>query len=266
MWRDSGCKYGRWVERGTYERIKRYYSCITGIEVSILYKRISTCRMYPCMGITIYKPDIKTVDWFDAICNSLGFLTTLSHVELTIDFLPYEYGLQEFFWKHLFLKYHSGNVSFVGDDFPVSFYIGHKAKNSKSILVYDRKVNDLNVLRLEFRLNRSFLKRHELELDCFENINDIDLSSLISFKRINHKKLSKHLQWRHKEDILRLGKRYRSMYVRQLMSYLGDERSVANEIACMKKSPYKDNCQRFLDDMPEANEALFGRLRNVKFI
>ena len=174
---DNGyaCKYDRWIERGAYDRIKRYYSCVREIEVSILYKRMSTCRMYPCMRVIIDSPDIKTVDWFDAICNSLGFLTTLSHVELAIDFSPYEYGLQEFLWKHLFLRYNSGTVRFVGDDVFKSLYLGHKAKNSKSVIVYDRRVNDLNLLRLEFRLNRAFLKRYEIELDCFEKANSIDL-------------------------------------------------------------------------------------------
>jgi len=255
-----------WIKRSKYKRIKLYYCNETDVKISILYERKKHYSYCPCMVINIYKPDIKTIDWFDAICNSLGILTTLSHVELTIDFSPYEYGLQEFLQNHLFLKYNSGNIRFVGDDVFKSFYIGYRAKNSKSVIVYDKNVNDLNVLRLEFRLNRSFLKRHELELDCFDNINNIDLSSLISFKRINRGKLSKHLQWRHKEQILRLGKGWRGVYVRQLMSYLGYERSVANQIACMKGSPYKNNCQRFLEDMPEANEALFGRLKNLKFI
>jgi hypothetical protein len=274
------CKYDKGIKRNAYKRIKRYCSSITGVSVPILYERKRHCCIYPCMRVIVDNPHRDTIDWFDTICNSLGFITTLSQVELTIDFSPYEYGLQEFLWNHLFLKHHGGNVSFVGDkkslvgnkeslvgdDFPNTFYLGHKAKNSKSVIVYDKKVNDLNVLRLEFRLNRSFLKRRELELDTFENINNIDLSNLISFKRINRGKLSKHLQWRHKKQILRLGKEYKGMYVRQLMYSLGDERSVANMIACMKRSPYKNNCQRFLEDMPEANEAFFKRLKGAKFI
>jgi hypothetical protein len=164
----------------------------------------------------------------------------------------------------LFLKYHSGGVCFFGDDVSKSFYIGHTWKNSKSIIVYDKEVK--GALRLEFRLNRSFLKRHELELDCLENINNIDLSSFISFKQLNHEKLSKYLQWRHKAQILRLGEEWTGVYIRQLMSCLGDKACVANEISCMKKSRYGNNCQRFLEDMPEANEAFFGMLRNVKFI
>ena len=260
------CISGGIAKGRTYKLRRIFISRITGIKVSILYGRNKRYSYCPCMLIHIYKPDIKTIDWFDAICNSLCFLTTLSHVELAIDFSPYEYGLQEFLWNHLFLKYNSGNVSFVGDDVFKSLYIGHKAKNSKSVIVYDREVNDLNLLRLEFRLNRSFLKRHELELDCFENVNNIELSSLISFRRINRGKLSKFLQWRHKEQILRLGEGWRGVYVRQLMSYLGYERSVANQIVCMKESPYKNNYRRFLEDMPEANEAFFERLKNLKFI
>jgi len=268
---DYKCKYDHFAKGEIYKRVRRYTSSLTNVNLSIIYERNKCYSYYPCMGINIYKPDITTVEWFDIICNSLGFLTTLSHVELTMNFTPYQYGLQEFFCTHLFLKYHSGNVCFYGDDVPKTFYIGHKRKNSKSVIVYDKTIDGVNILRLEIRINRSFLQRHEVELCCFEEINNIDLSSFISFKQLNYEKLSKHFQWRHKEQISRLGERWRGVYVRQLMSYLedermGDERSVANNILCMKKSPYKNNCQRFLEDMPDANEAFSKRLGDVKFI
>jgi hypothetical protein len=81
------------IKRSKYKRIRRYYCNETDVKISILYERKKHYSCCPCMGINIYKPDIKTVDWFDAICNSLGILTTLSHVELALDFTPYEYGL-----------------------------------------------------------------------------------------------------------------------------------------------------------------------------
>jgi hypothetical protein len=262
---DYKCKYDRWVELGTYDRIKRYYSCVTGIEVSILYKRLVSCRMYPCMGINIYKPDIKTVDWFDDTCDSLGFSTTLSHVELTLDFTPYEYGLHEFLWRHLFLKFHRGNSCFYNGEFS-PFYIGHKRKNSKSVILYQKSVNDINVLRLEFRLNRAIIRRLDLELDCFDKINDINLPDLISFKQINRDRLLKHLMWKNKSRLSEYDEDDRDLLTGQLGQFPNAYGGVVNEIAYMKKSRYGDNCQRFLEDMPEANEALFRRLRNLKFI
>ena len=262
---DYKCKYGRWVELGTYDRIKRYCSRVTGIEVSILYKRISTCRMYPCMMVIVDNPNKKTVDWFDAICNSLGLAPSLSHVELTMDFTPYEYGLYEFLWRHLFLKFHRGNSCFVGSEFG-SFYIGHKRKNSKSVILYQKPLDGINVLRLEFRLNKAYIRKLDVELDCFEKINDINLPDLISFKQINRDELLKHLMWKNKSRLLKFDDIDKDLLIGQLGHFPNAYGGVANEIAYMKKIPYINNCQRFLEDMPEANEALLGRLRNLKFI
>ncbi len=41
---------------------------------------------------------------------------------------------------------------------------------------------------------------------------------------------------------------------------------VASKIACIKKSPYKNNCQRFFDEMPEVNDTFFGLLKGRRFI
>ena len=259
------CKYDRWVERGAYDRIKRYCSPTTGIEVSILYNRISSCSTYPCIGIIIYRPDLETIDWFDTICNSIGFETTLSHVELALDFSPYKYEIHEFFWKHLFLKYHRGGSCFYKGEFS-TFYIGHKRKNSKSVILYQKKIEGISTLRLEIRLNRSFIKKLDLALDCFEKINDINLSDLISFKELNHERLLKHLKWKHKSRLSEYDDIDKSLYIHQLSQIPSTYGGVVDEMFYMKKLRYINNRQRFFDDMPEANEALFGRIRNVKFI
>jgi len=259
------CKSDGFAKGRVYKRIRMLESRETGINVSILYGRNKHYSFYPCMGITIYKPDIMTVDRFDAICNSLGFLTTLSHVEVTLDFTPFEYGLYEFFWRHLFLKYHSGDSCFYKDKL-TSFYIGHKQKNSKSIFLYQKPLDGINVLRLEFRLNRAYIRRLDLELDCFDKINDINLPDLISFKQINRDELLKHLMWKNKSRLLKFDDIDKDLLIGQLGHFPNAYGGVANEIAYMKKIPYINNCQRFLEDMPEANEALLGRLRNLKFI
>jgi hypothetical protein len=56
------------------------------------------------------------------------------------------------------------------------------------------------------------------------------------------------------------------LFIRQLEHFPSVYGVVVNEISRMKKSRYKDNCQRFFEDMPEANNALFERLTNVNFI
>jgi hypothetical protein len=129
-----------------------FESNTTGIKVSILYGHNKNYFCRPCMIITIYKPDRDTIDWFDTICNSIGFETKLSHVEVTLDFSPYKREIHEFIWKHLFLKYNSGGSCFYNGEFS-TFYIGHKRKNSKSVILYQKKIEGITVLRLELRLN-----------------------------------------------------------------------------------------------------------------
>ena len=259
------CKYDQFAKGKVYKRIRMFESNITGIKVSILYGRNKNYSFYPCIGINIYKPDRKTIDWFDTICNSIGFVTSLSHVEVTLDFSPYKYEIHELLWKHLFLKNHRGSSYFNDGEFS-PFYIGHKSKNSKSIILYQKPLGDINVLRLEFRLNRKFIRKLGLELDCFEKINDINLPDLISFKELNHERLLKHLKWKHKSRLSECDKIDKSLYIRQLSYIPNTYGGVVDEMSYMKKIRYINNPQRFFDDMPEANEALFGRIRNVKFI
>ena len=92
------------------------------------------------------------------------------------------------------------------------------------------------------------------------------MPDLISFKQINRDELLKHLMWKNKSRLSEYDEDDRDLLIGQLGHFPNAYGGVADEIACMKKSPYKNNCQRFLEDMPEANEALFGRLKNLKFI
>ncbi|MHC4139250.1 MAG: hypothetical protein ACYSR1_05260 [Planctomycetota bacterium] len=75
-----------------HKRIRIYHSRETGINVSIFYNRKSYCRFHPCTRVIIDNPDIDTIDWLDGVCNSFNISTTLSNVELTIDFTPCKYG------------------------------------------------------------------------------------------------------------------------------------------------------------------------------
>jgi hypothetical protein len=259
------CKYDQFAKGKVYKRIRIFESNITGIKVSILYGRNNNFSFYPCIGITIYKPDRDTIDWFDTICNSIGFETKLSHVEVTLDFSPYKYEIHEFFWKHLFLKYNSGGSCFYDGEFS-TFYIGHKRKNSKSVILYQKIIEGINILRLELRLNRAYIKKLDLALDCFEKINDINLSDLISFRELNHEKLLKHLMWKHKSKLLKFDDIDRCLLINQLSQVPSAYGGVVDEMSYMKKIRYLNNPQRFFDNMTEVNNELFGRLKKIKFI
>ncbi len=57
----------------------------------------------------------------------------------------------------------------------------------------------------------------------------------------------------------------KDLLIGQLRQFPNAYGGVVNEISYMKKIPYINNCQRFLEDMPEVNNVLFGML-NVKVI
>lgn len=82
------CESDEQLKHQKYKRIRIYASPVPGIKISIRYERIDRHCFLPCIDITIDNPDRDTIDWFDTICNSLGFNTTLSKVELAIDFAP----------------------------------------------------------------------------------------------------------------------------------------------------------------------------------
>lgn len=174
------------------------------------------------------------------------------------------------------MKYHRGTCGYEGGE-EGSYYIGNKNrykdengkkknKNSKSLIIYSKEIDD-DVLRLEFRFNRAFLKRKDLklELDCFKKINNIDLSEIVNFKRLNHENLINHLKWKNESKILKIGENG-SLLLHQLGKITDKENTVMKQIICMKNSPHKDNCQRFFEDIPEANSAFYARLKNAKYI
>lgn len=251
------------VKRDIFKRRRVYIHSEKDIKITILYNPLRS--YYPNMRIILDNPDITTIDWFDAVCNAFGFTTKLSYVELAIDFSPFDYFLKEYFCHNMFLKYHRGTCCTVGGEFG-SYYIGNRNINSKSVILYSKEIDTDNVLRLEFRLNRSFLKRHKLELDCFERINNIKLPDLISFKELNREKLLKHLMWRNKSRLSEFDDLDKDLFIGQLRHFPNAYGGVVDEISYMKKIPYLNNCQRFFEEITVANSFLFERLKDVKFI
>jgi len=261
------CKYGHFAKGRVYKRIRMFESSITGIKISILYGRSKESAFYPCIGINIYKPDLKTVDWFDTICNSLGFKTTFSHVELALDISPYSYNMEEFFQNHLVLKYHRGDSCFYGEN-GETYYIGNKWKNTKSIIIYSRPKNSIkkDLLRVEFRFNRKFLKSREINLDSLEKINDLDLTKLISFKELNKQKLTKHLLWSQKSQLALLPEAKRKQFERLLNRYPFSAERTVGQLEFVKHTGWAEQHSRFFEDMNEVNEAFFGKLKGLKII
>ena len=269
------CTEDTYTNGGAYKLIKMFESSISGIKISILYKRNKDYRFCPRIGIIIYKPDLKTVKWFDSICNSLGFETTLSHVELALDISTYSYNMEEFFQNHLVLKYHRGDSCYYYGDEDISYYIGDKRENTKSAIIYARPKGSIekDLLRVELRFNWKFLKSREINLGSFEKINDLDLTKLISFKELNKQKLTKHLLWIWKPALESLPEGEREQYLRIIKRYTfplieTDEQleRVVEQLSAIKKSVWVDQHSRFFEDMDEVNEAFFGKLEGLKII
>ena len=260
------CKRGHFAKGRVYKRVRIFESSITGIKVSILYGRNKESAFYPCIRINIYKPDLNTVDWFDSICNSLGFETTLSHVELALDISPYSYNLKEFFHNHLVLKYNRGESCFYGEN-GETYYIGNKSTNSKSIAIYSRpkKSRKKDLLRVELRFNWKFLKSREINLGSFEKINDLDLTKLISFKELNKQKLTKHLLWIWKLALESLPEAKRERHLGIIERFPSAEGTV-EQLSYIKNSEWVNQHSRFFIDMDEANKAFFERLEGLKII
>ncbi len=184
-----------------------------------------------------------------------------------MDFTPYHYSLKEFLQNHLCLKYYGGESIIIKEEREgrESFYLGHKVKNSKSIILYDKEVESHHVLRLELRLNRPLIKRLKLELCCLEKVNDLDLSRYISFKQFNRDKFSKYIIWRHKQQLSQRNDIGRKLLIRQLKGIPSVAGRVTDEMAYMKRKRH-NNYQRFFEEMTDVKDTFFGLLEGEGFI
>ncbi len=105
------------VSKDIYKRRRVFVDNEENITISILYKRRDMFNSsYPDLRIILDNPDIKTIDYFDAVCNSFGFTTTLSIVELAIDFYSSISFLKEYLCRNIILKYHRGACGFQGGE------------------------------------------------------------------------------------------------------------------------------------------------------
>lgn len=249
------------VEHGNFKRRSLHLHSKKNIKISMFYQHKDSCPPYiPNIGIIVDDPDINSVHWLDGVCNSFGFTTTLSYVELSIDFSPFSVFLKDYLCRNLVIKYHRGPTRTEYG----SFYIGNKHKNSKSLIIYCKKIVG-DILRLEFRFNRYFLKLIGAELDCLEKVNDIDLSKIVSFKHLNREKPISHLIRKHKSKLSMSYEDDREL-VRQLRELSNIGNIVTDQIDYMKKNTDINNSHRFFEESTGTNLAFHARLKNAKYI
>ena len=173
-----------------YKRRRKYI--VENSVIIFTYQRRNDASFLPDIWCVYQDPSRPVLNLLDSLCNSLGFVTKVSQVELAIDF-PYTRKLKRFFNKYLYLKFNRGNPCVVGKGDKKSCYSGNKAKNSKTTIVYQKIINGTNHLRLELILNRRIIKRLNLDLRM-EVVNNLDLSQFVCFRKFSHI-LSKFFNW-----------------------------------------------------------------------
>ena len=205
---------------------------------------------------------------------------------MTIDFSGPVLALYEFFYSHLFLKYHqvpkkrqSGQQDpswhQVGK-YPHTVYFGQirgsfknrTRANSKAIRMYVKSMVDHRVFRLELILNRGTIKRLGLELPLDDLDEKVDLSKFICFKTFNVDPFVSHIKWRNRGRLEEMNSRGASLLERQLENFPKTRMDlpVMAQVEQIKRSRYSDNSGRFFEDLTEENEALFSRLKNQSFL
>lgn len=250
-----------------YKRMGKYSYGKSSI--LLRYKRKYDAGFRPHLWVVIQDPTKEVLHYLDAVCNSLGFVTKVSQIELALDFFPYKCKLQEFFWEHLFVKRNRGDSLFYGKGIEKSFYSGHKAKNSKTMIIYPKAIygKRKKILRLELILNRPIIKRLGFDLRL-ENINNIDLSEFLCFKEWNYHRFDSYLKWKHRFHIAGMSPMSRDLYMRITTEVEFNSlsiRYVMPAISHLRKRGHQQT-QRFFNDIPEVNNAFFGLLKKKKFL
>jgi len=243
-----------------------------------LKSNCSGYRTVPKMMITIHDPHREIVEWFDSVLNGFGYVTKMKQIEITVDFYDYTVPLQEFFYDHLFLSYCRSKPCFNKGKEPArgfegeilldsTFYIGHRNKNTKTIKIYRKEVNDHKILRLELLLNRQRIKALGLELPL-ERINYFDLTKVISFRALDRRKLLAYMTWKNRFKLEKKSELSCKCYIAYLNAWifnLGD--TLMEQVLNVKKSPYGgSNYSRFFPFMEEFNQAFSEKLENRDFL
>lgn len=94
-----------------YIRMRQYFYGNSSVQFH--YERKLVFCFYPLLWCVVQDPTKELLRYLNSTCRQVGFKTNISQMELTMDF-DYCLKLQEFFWKHLFLKRNRGYPRFVG--------------------------------------------------------------------------------------------------------------------------------------------------------
>ena len=256
------CKYDYRIKnkKMKYKRIRKYI--FENSVIVFTYKRRKDTNFLPNICCTFQDPSRPVLNLLDLICNSLGFITKASQIEISVDF-DYCPKLHEFFKKHLYVKYNRGNPCFVGKGDKKSYYSGHKAKNSKITNVYPKVINGINHLRFELIFNRKIIKRLNLDLRM-EGVNSIDLGQFFCFKRFSYKRFYKYLVFRNRRRLAEMSFLSKSLCLR-LLSDIELPSNVMFLISHLKQKGYS-RPQRFLLDMPKTSRRFHNLVQGKQFL
>lgn len=243
-----------------YKRVRKYI--VENSVIEFLYKRRNDARFLPNIWCTFQDPTRPIINLLDSLCNSFGFVTKVSHIELTVDF-DYCPKLHKFFQKYLFLKRNRGTSCFEGIGITKSYYSGHKAKNSKTTIVYQKFIDGANRLRFELRLSRKVIKGLNLDLRL-DGVNNIDLRQFFCFRKFNREKFIKYREGKHKAKLAEMSPLTKSLYLR-LLRDVELAPYVMLLISHLKQKGYL-HPQRFLEDMPKTNREFYKLVQGKQFL
>jgi hypothetical protein len=207
---------------------------------------------------------VEILERIDTISKALGFITKLSQLEMAIDFFGPIYALRQFFVDHLFLKHHRSECRVVGNGLDSTFYIGDTRTGAKAVRLYPKDIGEREILRLELVLNRPLVRNLGVELPL-KNINHVDPSKFLCFKKLNKEKLVNHMIWRHKEKTNRQARRG-TLQVRLFENWASIGGPLMQQVIRIKRSQYGRNYGRFFEDMEDCNETFYDLVENQSFL
>ncbi len=243
-----------------YKRMRKYI--VENSVIVFFYKRRNDTRFLPDLWCTYQNPSRQILTLLDSLFNSLGFVAKVSQIELAVDF-DYCPKLHKFFQKYLFLKRNRGNSCFDGKGITKSYYSGHKVKNSKTTIVYQKFIDGANRLRFELRLSRKVIKGLKLDLRL-DGVNNIDLGQFFCFKKFNREKFIKYREGKHKAKLAEMNPLTKSLYLR-LLRDVELAPNVMLLISHLKQKGYS-RPQRFLENLSKANNKIYTFLKGKAFL
>lgn len=241
-----------------------------GSELRVLYGKVKNIAYLPNVQIQIHDVSLKGLQLLKKLEGLISGKVTISHIELALDFFPKSESLREFFQKYLFVKYQQQpDQKFIRSDNGMTSYIGNKKKHSKSLIIYDKTIDnendskeDKDILRLELRLNRRAIKNLKLKL-LPASFKNFDMTKFVQLRKWD---LVKFMEWRYRN--------FKELTFRQKLLLMFDPStlyfhsySVRTQITGIKNGhPNEKNILRFFPVMKRETELLSEHISAVEFV